>query len=79
MGDTFQGIMGNFNGYALENSDFNPQSDDRDVASFFNDDFGDQGEVIDRRTISKGRIKRIRKKKFKRFVKENNLGAFGGF
>lgn len=38
MGDTFQGIMGNFNGFALENSDFNPQSDDSNIKFFFDEE-----------------------------------------
>jgi len=80
MGDTFQGIMGNFNGYALENSDFNPQSDDSNIKGFFNDDFGNQNEqVIDRAIIRKGRIKRIKKKKIDKFMKRHNVGSFGGF
>ena len=79
MGDTFQGIMGNFNGYALENSDFNPQSDDSDVADFFNDNSGEG--VIDTKTIKKGRIKKIRKKKLPKFMKKRTdvEGSFGGF
>jgi len=79
MGETFQGIMGNFNGYALENSNFDPQSDDSDVSNFFNDNSGEG--VIDRKTIRKGRIKRIRKKKLPKFMKErtNVEGSFGGF
>jgi len=79
MGETFVGIMGDFNGYALEDSDFNPQSDDSNIDGFFNDDFGDQqegGEVINRKTLKKGRIKRIRKTGRR---KEKQSGTFGGF
>lgn len=76
MGDTFQGIMGNFNGYALEKSKFNPQSDDSNIDGFFNDDFGNDNEqVIDQRTIKKARIKRIRKKT----MTPKSKGSFGGF
>lgn len=38
MGDTFVGIIGNFNGFALENSDFNPQSDDSNIKFFFDEE-----------------------------------------
>jgi hypothetical protein len=76
MGEIFEGLMGNFNGYALEDSDFNTQSDDSDVDSFFNDDFGNQNEqVIDQKTIKKGRVKRIKKVRRSR----ESSGSFGGF
>jgi len=77
MGDVFRGINGDFNGFALENSDFDPMSDDSDIDSFFD---GDNGSgVIDTKTIKKGRIKRIKKEKLTKFMKQNNVGAFGGF
>ena len=68
MGETFQGINGNFNGYALEDSDFNPQSDDSDVDSFFNDDSGEG--VLNKKAIKKSR---------KIFKRTSESGAFGGF
>jgi len=78
MGDTFTGIMGNFNGYALEKSDFHTQSDDSNVSSFFNDDFGNQNEqVIDRRIIRKARIKRIKKVRSRPRARSSDAG-FGG-
>lgn len=81
MGDTFTGIMGNFNGYALERSNFHTQSDDSNVKSFFNDDFGNQNEqVIDRRIIRKARIKRIKKVRLRpRPRSSGGMSMTGGF
>ena len=47
-GDTFQGINGNFHGFALENSDFDPNSDDSNMKNFFDGDnnFGEQPQAF---------------------------------
>jgi len=68
MGDIFEGLNGGFNGYALEDSDFDTQSDDSDVNEFFNDDTGEG--VLNKKAIKKS------KKIFKR---TSDSGAFGGF
>lgn len=70
MGETFTGIMGNFNGYALENSNFDPQSDDSDVDAFFDQNDSDDG-IVNQKAIRKSR------KTFKKIAKKG--GAFGGF
>jgi len=70
MGETFQGINGNFNGYALENSDFDPQSDDSDVDSFFGG-MESESNDLNPKQIRKGR------KRFQKRQQEPN--AFGGF
>lgn len=70
MGDIFQGIKGDFRGFALENADIspNPEDDDSDVDAFFNDDFGT--EVVNTKAIKKSR---------KIFKKTQESGIFGGF
>ncbi|NIS95950.1 MAG: hypothetical protein GTN97_08630 [Nitrosopumilaceae archaeon] len=69
MGDIFQGIKGNLNGFGLENSDFDPLDDSRDeVDAFFNDDFGE--EVINKKAIKKS-------KKIAQDISESDI--FGGF
>jgi hypothetical protein len=69
MGDIFRGMIGDFNGFALENSDFDPMSDDSDIDSFFD---GGQGEDV---IVNKKAIKKSRKI----FKKTKKSGAFGGF
>lgn len=70
MGDIFQGIKGGFKGFALENADIspNPEDEDTDVDSFFNDDFGE--EVVNTKAIKRSR---------KLFQKTQKTGIFGGF
>jgi len=68
-GDVFRGINGDFNGFALENSDFDPMSDDSDIDSFFDGDNG-EGVIVNKKAIRKSK---------KIFKKTSESGAFGGF
>ena len=68
MGEIFKNIRGNLNGYGLENSKFNPQSDDSDINSFF--DQKGENSVINKKAIRKSR---------KIFKKTTETSAFGGF
>jgi hypothetical protein len=68
MGDIFQGIKGNLQGYGLEDSDFDPQSDDGDIDAFFGDAVDDG--VVNQKAIRKS--KRI-------FEKTTESDIFGGF
>ena len=45
MGEIFRNIRGNLNGYGLENSKFNPQSDDSDINSFFDQKGENSGTI----------------------------------
>ncbi len=82
MGDTFQGINGNFHGFALENSDFNPVSDDSNMKNFFDgdNDFGEQPQAF-RKSPPPFRKTRKRKRKSARKsvqpVRRSEAG-FGG-
>jgi len=71
MGDIFQGIIGGFKGFALENADKspNPEDDDTDIDSFFNDDLGT--EVVNKKAIKRSR------KIFRKTTEKK--GMFGGF
>jgi len=78
----FDNLIGDFNGFALENlkeGNPNPALDDTDFDSFFKDDFRDiQPEQIPKaRRVLRKRSKRM----FKKFktVARKKATAFGGF
>lgn len=80
--DIFDNLIGNFNGYALENlreGNPNPALDDTDFDSFFSNDFED----INPEQIPKARriLRKRSKRMFKKFktVARKEATAFGGF
>lgn len=78
----FDNLIGDFNGFALENlkeGNPNPALDTTDFDSFFKDDFGDiQPEQI---TKSRRALRKRTKRNFKKFrtVARKEATAFGGF
>lgn len=80
--DIFDNLIGNFNGYALENlkeGNPNPALDTTNFDNFFSDNFGDiQPEQI---TKSRRVLRKRTKKMFKKFrtVARKEATAFGGF
>ncbi len=78
----FDNLIGDFNGFALENlkeGNPNPALDNTDFDSFFSDDFKDiQPEQIPKgRRVLRKRNKRM-SKKFKTFARKQAT-TFGGF
>ncbi len=65
----FDNIIGGTNGYALEDSDFDPMSDDSDVDAFFDQNDQDDG-IVNQKAIRKSK---------KAFRKTTQTDAFGGF
>ena len=68
MPEIFGNIIGDFNGYALEDSDFDSQSDDSDVDAFF--DQKGENSIVNKKAIRKSK---------KIFKKTTQSSAFGGF
>ncbi len=82
MVDIFDNLIGNFNGYALENlreGNPDPALDTTNFDNFFSDDFEDiQPEQV---TKSRRALRKRTKKMFKTFrtVARKKATAFGGF
>ena len=83
MGETFQGIKGNFQGYALENlkeGNPDPELDTTNFDSFFGD--GEEfNEIVEEKPVKKKAKKKKRKQVFIKStpVFNKNKGVFGGF
>jgi len=82
MVDIFDNLIGNFNGYALENlreGNPDPALDTTNFDSFFSDDFGDVNP--ERVTRSRRTLRKKSKKMFKQFrtIARKESTAFGGF
>ena len=69
MGGIFENIIGGTQGYALEDSDFDPMSDDSDIDSFFNQQ-DEEDSIVNTKAIRKSK---------KIFNKTSESDIFGGF
>lgn len=80
MGETFVGINGDFHGFALENSDFNPVSDDSNIKNFFDDDdnFGEQRQAFRKSPPPFRKTKRRRKSARRSQPVRRSEAGFGG-
>lgn len=69
MGGIFENIIGGTQGYALEDSEFDPMSDDSDVNAFFDQNDDDDG-IVNQKALRKSK---------KIFNKTSESDIFGGF